>query len=192
MQEDTMQSIIPGQISFIPVIVLIIAIVAILLILLFMKVYQLKHGAGKKDRPETWDIKPPADIITPKPYIPEIKHEEISEKKQPVEDVPLTDLGDITKNLHALISKYHLDAITLSTTDGLMIATTSESGQDDAAHYGQVLKQGEEPSVPGMRLFYLIHKRSSVIGIIRSDHLIPDTLLGSIRNDTEIIMNWWI
>jgi hypothetical protein len=187
-----MQSIVQGQISFIPVIVLIIAVAAIILILLFMKVYQVKHSAGKKDRPEIWDTRSPADIITPSPGIPEIKDEKISEKKQQEDDIPLTDLEDITKNLHALISKYHLNAITLSTTDGLVIATTSKNGQDDAAHYGQVFKPGEEPSIPGMRLFYITHKGSSVIGIIRSGHLVTDTSLGSIRNDTEKIMNWWI
>ncbi len=187
-----MQSIIPGQISYLPVIVLIIAIAAIILILLFMKVYQVKHSAGKKDRPGNWNVTPPGDIITPLPGIPEIKQEEVTEKQQPVEDVPLTDLGDITKNLHALVSKYHLDAITLSTTDGLMIASTRENGQDVAAHYGQVFKPGEAPSVPGMKLFYMTHKGSSVIGIIQSDHLIPDTSLERIRNDTEKIMKWWI
>jgi hypothetical protein len=187
-----MQSIIPGQISYLPVIVLIIAIAAIILILLFMKVYQVKQSAGKKDRPENWNARPHGDITSPLPGIPEIKHGDISEKQQPVEDVPLTDLGDITKNLHALVSKYHLDAITLSTTDGLMIASTRENGQDEAAHYGQVFKQGEAPSVPGMKLFYMTHKGSSVIGIIQSDSLIPDISLERIRNDTEKIMKWWI
>ena len=187
-----MQSIIPGQISFIAVIILIVAIAAIILILLFMKVYQVQHRAEKKDQAKIWDIKPPADIIAPFPDKPEIKDKNIAEKKQQDEEIPLGDLGDITRNLHAIASKYHLDAITLSTTDGLMIATTSESGQDDAAHYGQVLKQGEIPSVPGMRLFDITHKGSSVIGIIRSDHLITDTSWGRIRKDTEKIMNWWI
>ena len=102
------------------------------------------------------------------------------------------DLGDISRNLHALASKYHLGAITLSTTDGLMIATTGESGQDDAAHYGQALKPDEVPSVPGMRIFDITHKGSSIIGIIRSDHVITDSSLESIKKDTEKIMNWWI
>ena len=61
-----------------------------------------------------------------------------------------------------------------------------------AAHYGQVFKPEEAPSVPGMKLFYMTHKGSSVIGIIQSDHLITDTSLESIRNDTEKIMKWWI
>ncbi|MEI7434604.1 MAG: hypothetical protein WCJ93_10170 [Methanomicrobiales archaeon] len=187
-----MQSILSGQASYLPVIVLIIAIAAIILILLFMKVYQVKHSAGKKDRPKNLNFRPPGDITTPLPGIPEIKQGERSEKHQPVDDVPLTDLGDITKNLHALVSKYHLDSITLSTTDGLMIASTRENGQDMAAYYGQVFKQGEAPSVPGMKLFYMTHKGSSVIGIIQSDNLIPDISLERIRNDTEKIMKWWI
>jgi hypothetical protein len=191
-QEDTMQSIIPGQISYLPVIVLIIAIAAIILILLFMKVYQVKNSAGKKDRPGNWNVIPPGDIITPLPGIPEIKQEEVAERQQPVEELPLRDLGDITKNLQALVLKYHLDAITLSTTDGLMIASTRENGQDEAAHYAQFFKQGETPSVPGMKLFYMTHKGSSVIGIIQSDHLVTDTSLERIMNDTEKIMKWWI
>ena len=73
-----------------------------------------------------------------------------------------------------------------------MIASTRENGQDEAAHYGQFFKQGETPSVPGMKLFYMTHKGSSVIGIIQSDHLVTDTSLESIRNDTEKIMKWWI
>jgi hypothetical protein len=187
-----MQSIIPGQISYLPVVVLIIAIAAIILILLFMKVYQVKHSAEKKDRPANWNVTPPENIITPSPGIREIKQEGMAENQQQVEDIPLTDLGDITKNLHALVSKYHLNAITLSTTDGLMIASTRESGQEEAARYGQLFKQGEAPSVPGMKLFNLTHKGSSVIGIIQSDHLVTETSLESIRNDTEKIMKWWI
>jgi hypothetical protein len=191
-QEDTMQSVIPGQISYLPVIVLIIAIVAIILILLFMKVYQVKHSAGKKDRPVNWSVKSPENIITSSPGIQEIKQEAMAENQRQVKDVPLTDLGDITQNLHALVSKYHLDAITLSTTDGLMIASTREDGKEEAAHYGQFFKQGEGPSVPGMKLFYMTHKGSSVIGIIQSDHQVTETSLESIRNDTEKIMKWWI
>jgi len=187
-----MQSIIPGHISYLPVVVLIIAIAAIILILLFMKVYQVKHSAGKKGRHGNWNVTPPGDIITPLPGIPEIKEERIAEKQQPVEEAPLTDLGDITKNLQALVSKYHLDAITLSTTDGLMIASTRENGKDMAAHYGQVFKPEEAPSVPGIKLLYMTHKGSSVIGIIQSDHLVTDTSLERIRTDTEKIMKWWI
>jgi hypothetical protein len=192
MQEDSMQSIIQGQISFIPVIILIIAIAAIILILLFLKVYQIRHRAGKEDQAKILGIKPPAEIITQFPDSMEIKEDNIAEKKQQDEKIQLVDLGDISRNLHSLASKYHLGAITLSTTDGLMIATTSDSGQDDAAHYGQALTPGEVPSVPGMRLFEITHKGSSVIGIIRSDHLITDSSLVSIRKDTEKIMNWWI
>ena len=92
-----MQSIIPGQISYLPVIVLIIAIAAIILILLFMKVYQVKHSAGKKDRPENWNVTPPGDIITPLPGIPEIKQEGMAEKQQPVEKVPSRILGILQK-----------------------------------------------------------------------------------------------
>jgi len=187
-----MQSIIPGQVSFIPVIVLIIAIAAIILILLLMKVYQVKHAAVKKDRPETWDFKPQGDSIAPLSGIPGVKHEKISEKKHPEEDVPLADLGDITKNLRALTSKYHLDAITLSTADGLMIASTSENGQDDAAHYGQVIKPGITPQVLGIMLFSITHKGSTVIGIIRSGQIITDSSLRNIKNDTEKIMSWWL
>ena len=192
MQEEPMQSIITGQMSYITAIVLIIAIAAILLILLFLKVYQVKHGSSKKYRPETWNDKPRGHGSVHRPENAEFKRRELAEEKQLEDVIPLVDLGDITKNLHALVSKYHLGAITLSTNDGLVIATTSELGQDDAAHYGHVLKQGERPSGPDIRLFFITHKGSSVIGIIRSDHLIPDSILESIRKDTEKIMNWWI
>jgi hypothetical protein len=187
-----MQSIIPGQISSIPVIVLIIAIAAILLILLFMKIYQLKQAARKKGHSEAWSGRTSEDIITPFPELSEIKGTGPSEKELQPEDVQISDLGDITKNLYAVVSKYHIDSITLSTTDGLMIATTGENGQDDAAHYGHVLKPGEIPSAPGITLFFLTHKGSSVVGIIRSGKLVPDLILENIRNDTEKIMKWWI
>jgi len=187
-----MQSIIPGQIPIIPVIVLIVAIAVVILVLLFLKVYQVTYSTGKKYHSKIRTVPHQDDISTPLPVIPGIKQEDISEKMQSAEDAPLTNLGDITKNLDALVSKYHLDAITLSATDGLMIASTRESGQDEAAHYAQFFKQGEAPSVPGMKLFYITHKGSSVIGIIQSDHLVKDTSLASIKSDTEKIMNWWI
>lgn len=187
-----MQSIMPGQIPFIPVIVLIFAIAVIILLILFLRVYQVRYTPGKEFHSKIRTVHHQEDMITPLPGIPEIKKENIAEKIPSTEDVPLTDLGDITKNLHALVSKYHLEAITLSATDGLMIASTRESGQDEAAHYGQFFKEGEAPSVPGMKLFNITHKGSSVIGIIQSDHLVTDTLLGRIKSDTEKIMNWWI
>ena len=187
-----MQSILTGQMSYILVIVLIIAIAAILLILLFLKVYQVKHGSGKKYRPEPWNAKPPGRGSAQRPGNAELERVELSERKQVEDNIQLLDLGDITKNLHGLVSKYHLDALTLSTKDGLVIAATSERGQEDAAHYGQVLKPGEGPAVPGIRLFVINHKGSSVVGIIRSDHLIPDSTLESIRKDAEKIMSWWI
>ena len=66
-------------------------------VLLFMKVYQVKHSAGKKDRPGNWNVTPPGDIITPLPGIPEIKQEEVAEKQQPVEEVPSRILGILQK-----------------------------------------------------------------------------------------------
>lgn len=187
-----MQLLVPGQVSFNPLIILIVAIAAIILLLLFMKMYQARHATGKKDRPGIRNAKHPGDSTAPLPGTPETRHEKLSEKKQQGVEVPFADPGDITKNLQAIVSKYHLIAITLSTTDGLMIASTSEYGPEDSAYYGLILKPGDTLSVPGMRLFSIGHKGSAVIGIVRSGDPITDILLGNIRNDTEKIMDWLI
>jgi len=187
-----MQLLVPGQVLFNPLIIIIVAIAAIILLLLFMKVYQARHAAGKKDRPGTRNGKLPGDSITPLHGTPEKRHGKLSEKKQPGVEVPFADPGDISKNLQAIVSKYHLIAITLSTTDGLVIASTSEFGPEDAANYGNALKPGDTLSVPGIRLFSIGHKGSAVIGIVRSGDPITDILLGNIRNDTEKIMDWCI
>ncbi len=97
MQEDPMQSILTGQRSYIPVIVLIIAIAAILLILLFLKVYQVKHGSGKKYRPEPWNAKPPGRGSAQRPGNAELKRGELSERKQVEDNIQLSDLGRYNK-----------------------------------------------------------------------------------------------
>lgn len=157
-----------------------------------MKFFPVKHAAGKNDRPEIRSNQIKGDIIAPSPAIPEFTTIELSIEKKTDGMVSITDHGDITKNLHALVLKYQLGGITLSTTDGLMIASTSEYGSRDAAYYGQAVNNGVIPSVPGMKLFQVTYKGSLVTGIIRSDHLVTDISLENIKNDIKMILIWWI
>jgi hypothetical protein len=185
-----MQSVIPGQGVSLPVIALIIAIIAIFLILIFLKMYQIKN-TGRRNDTNTRKTTHREDSVTSPPDLP---GKQIEKKlfSRPAEDISLQDQGDITKNLQALVVKYHIDGITLSTTDGLMIATTTSSGQKDAAQFSQALKLVDPPAEPGIKLFSIMHKGSSVIGIVRSDHQLADNSLKNIERDTEKIMNWWI
>lgn len=178
-----------NSLLMITVIVLVIAIIAIFLILILLKLYQVKSAArgkpGKNIQPVT-SARPPA--LKVKEEMP--GEEPARPGYEPEPGGVLSDRGDISKNMQALVAMYHLDSFTLSSDDGLLIASTSEEGQNDAANYSQIYKSSQEPIEPGTKIFGMNHGGSTIIGIIRSSHTISDQVVEKIERDAKIILGW--
>jgi hypothetical protein len=173
---------IPGMNIWLIIFVLVCAVVAIVVILILLKLYHLKStgGTSRSQKPA-----PPrgGEVRTPGTAAAVVK-------QVPGSAVPLTDLGDITQNVRALAAKYGLEAATIATTDGLVIATTSDRGPRDAAQYSHLWNSGTAPDDASVRLLGLDHRGSSAVGIIRSNPPVSDQIAQSIQEEAEKILSW--
>jgi uncharacterized membrane protein len=172
----------------ITVIVLVIAVIAIVLILILLKLYQVKSNAGgRPDGKGRWEKSGAAAVVRE----PERRGPETRRTGQEYgRGIDLHDEGDISKNMKAFMEKYRLDSFTLSSDDGLVIASTSADGQDDAANYTQSFRNGIQSPEPGITIFGMTHHGSTIIGIMRSTHRIPIPVPGDLETDANNILEW--
>ena len=95
--------------------------------------------------------------------------------------------------MRALARKYALSEVTVATDDGLVLATSADRDVEfDAVHYSQVAILMASPSEPDVTIFELIHKGSPLIGIIRTSRHIHPILKEQIKDDTKVILQWWL
>jgi hypothetical protein len=100
---------------------------------------------------------------------------------------------NITDSLRGLAEKYMILEIILASGDGLVIASsTGRDVQADAARYSQIVKRQEATDEPKVSLFELNHKEEHIIGIIRENQDLSQTLRNEIRQDTKGILQWWL
>jgi hypothetical protein len=113
--------------------------------------------------------------------------------QQPAEIELTRDRKDITESFRALVEKYNLAEITLATDDGLVFATSSGNDvQFDAVKYSQIARHRALPDEPDVTLFELVHRESHFTGIIRTSHKLPRNWKDQIRDDTKVILKWWL
>jgi hypothetical protein len=170
----------------ITVIVLVIAVIAIVLILILLKLYQVKSNAGGRPDGKGRREKSGAVVREPERRGPETRQTGQGYGR----GIDLHDEGDISKNMKAFVEKYRLDSFTLSSDDGLVIASTSADGQDDAANYTQSFRNGIQSPEPGITIFGMTHHGSTIIGIMRSTHRIPIPVPGDLETDANNILEW--
>jgi hypothetical protein len=187
--------------------VTIIIIIVVILAAILAALFQTLRFLRKKERAA---VEPPADEIFrlvsrvkyPAHLPPERK---VSPPAAPVYEVPapeihlketelIKDRGDITGSLRALAEKYSLSEITLATDDGLVLASSAQYDvQADAAKFSQIAKHQSPPDEPGVTLFEMYHKEAHIIGIIRAgDFDLPQNWKKGIREDTKVILQWWL
>jgi hypothetical protein len=169
-------------------IVLVIAVIAIILILILLKLYQAKGKTQRKPDAKGRRDKDGAAIVAPEleRRVPEKLHTGPGRGR----GSDLHDEGDILKNMQAFVEKYKLNSFTLSSDDGLVIASTSANGQGDAANYTEAYRNGIQSPEPGITIFGMTHHGSTIIGIMMSTHQIPIPVPGDIETDANNIMRW--
>jgi hypothetical protein len=169
-------------------IVLVIAVIAIILILILLKLYQVKSNAQRKPYVKGRQEKGGAASVAPGPErkVPETLRTGAGYGRK----ADLHDEGDISKNMQAFAKKYQLDSFTLSSDDGLVIASTSADGQDDAANYTQSFRSGIQSPEPGITIFGMAHHGSTIIGIMRSTRPMPIPVPGDLETDANNILIW--
>ncbi|HTY14316.1 MAG TPA: hypothetical protein VMC42_01275 [Methanoregulaceae archaeon] len=169
-------------------VILVIAVIALVLIVILLKLYQVKSHAGKgpgaKGRQE---MESTARASSGTAGLVQKKHKASLEFESELE---LRDEGDISKNMKAFVEKYRFDSFTLSSVDGLVIASTSSDSQGDAANYSQSFRNGVQSPEPGTTIFGMSHHGSTIIGIIRSSHPVPIPVPDNVESDANNILKW--
>lgn len=173
-------------------IVLVIAIIAIILILILLKLYQVKSAARAKPGIGSTLMK---DVVLPVSPATSQGLKTAAQGPSPAGPEPwygmeLRDQGDISKNMQAFVEKYGFDSFTLSSDDGLVIASTSEDGQRDAANCSQSFRAGIQYPEPGILIFGMNHRGSTIIGIIKSSHPVRSPVPTEIEIDANNILKW--
>jgi hypothetical protein len=100
---------------------------------------------------------------------------------------------NISESMRELKKKYALSEISIVTDDGLVVATSAERGMEfDAVHYSHVVMLRTIPCEPDVKLFELAYGGSKLIGIIRTRQYVSPALKEQIRDDTKVILQWWL
>jgi hypothetical protein len=172
-----------------------IAALGVIIAFYLSKIYRQVYRSGmpmigaeaRSAMPNATDSPVGSSIVAP---MPGVRRNETVESPRSIEVLESTT--DIMKNFQSLRDKYYLDAFTLATNDGLVVASSDRDAQADAAQYSQVFTLGEKPTDPAVRLFGMSHQGSSLVGIIKTNRSIPDSWMKSIEDDAKRILNWWL
>jgi hypothetical protein len=112
---------------------------------------------------------------------------------QPKEINCIHGMTDISQSLIALAEKYSLDEITLATSDGLLLASSSKKpAADDIARYCGIYITNPRARSPGILLFGVEHKGSSIVGIAKTKGPDLQEPGQDLIDETKDILNWWI
>jgi hypothetical protein len=176
-----------------------IAIVCLLLELLrIYKEYSRKVPAQAYEKPhEKAEEKPVVPVAKPEAKVepkPEPKVEPRPAEKIPEIDVLKATLADSMKSI---TEKYNLESITLATQDGLVIASTSGSADQDAAVYSglfhELFKVKQEPyyfiESKDVNLYYVDSSSVKVVGVARRRGALSSEEQKIIRDDTKKIVD---
>lgn len=142
---------------------------------------QLVRPEGKKIRPHTKDAAVSEDVV-------------ISTQK--VVMPPKADISyarDISDGLRIICEMNGLDALTISSTDGLALGSFgTESGVAEAARFSHLYMLGETISDPEVTVFQMDHRGSPLIGIIRSKEAVTPELSAGIENEVRRLFEKWL
>jgi len=178
---------IQNSVFLITAVVLIVAVIALILILVLLKLYQVKSRAGKRPgQIHLQGTKGSSGTSPSSGLAPEKGKAVVGFGK----DRELHDEGDISKNMKAFIEKYGFDSFTLSSEDGLVIASTSGDSQGEAANYSQLFRNGVQSPEPGTTIFGISHHGSTIIGIVKSGRPVPVPIPAEIESDATSILRW--
>jgi hypothetical protein len=169
---------------------LVAAIFAIAVVYLLLELFRIYTEYSRKVPPQAYE-KPrekaeekPAVAAKPEPK-PEVK---------PVEKIPDVDVlkATLPDSMKALAEKFKLESLTLATQDGLVIASTSNTADQDAAVYSglfqELFKVKQEPyyyvESKDVSLYYVESGAAKVIGVARRRSQLTADEQKAIRDDT--------
>ncbi len=182
----------------------ILAIAAVCLLLELIRIYTEYSRKATAPVHEKAAEKPAVAVKAepkpePKPAAkPEIKPE-VKPEAKPAEKIPEVDVlkATLPDSMKALAGKFKLESLTLAAQDGLVIASTSNTAEQDAAVYSglfqELYKVKQEPyyyvESKGVSLYYVESGAAKVIGVARRRTQLTPEEQKVIRDDTKRVVD---
>ncbi|MBN1195065.1 MAG: hypothetical protein JXA08_06950 [Methanomicrobiaceae archaeon] len=116
----------------------------------------------------------------------------IAEPRLPRETDIHTGSTGIHDGLLRVCEKYGFLSVTLAAADGLSIASSLESSEEDSARFSDQYNRGITPDDTSIRLLGMEYRGESVIGIIHGTGAMPDAWLIPLEEDLRAIMARWL
>lgn len=104
-----------------------------------------------------------------------------------------SDAPDIPSGMKNLCTLYGLDSLTVSSPDGLVIASSGHpSAITEAAQFSYAFQTGAPIDEEGIHVFPVDFHAHPLVGIFRSSGSFQDSSLDSLKKDLETILEKWI
>ena len=125
--------------------------------------------------------------------------EKISAKVVPL-DVDVTDAESVQHSIEALSNKYFLESATITSDDGLVIASSSDRSEEEAAEFSFMFQEAQKIrhtnlislAEIGVYICAINSREIPLICILKSEYTIESNRLNKIREDAEAIIKRWV
>jgi len=98
----------------------------------------------------------------------------------------------IAESLQALCEKYSLDSCTIATRDGLVVASSLEDAEEEAAQFSYLYVNGIAPHDPFIRLFGLSYHGGEVVGIVKGQEEAFARVQQALEDELQAVLDWWL
>jgi|GEM_PF-4919475 len=124
--------------------------------------------------------------------------EEISAKIVPL-NIDVVDTEGIPESMGALTRKYSLESITLTSEDGILIASSSNRGEEEAAEFSFMFHETQKIRSTsfislvevGVYIYSIGSKDGSILCVIRSENTVEKNRVMMIGEDARAILKCW-
>lgn len=178
-------------------IVLFISLVtAIYVIRLSRKVVEPEGKPGRKFEPSTTGISPEKPVHAGEPQAVHPAQAEVPSpvtRKEERKFNLATDAPDIPTGIQNLCTLHGLDSLTVSSQDGLVIASSGHPlAVSEAARFSYAFQTGDSIHEEGVQVFPVDYHASTLVGILRSHDAVPDSNIAILQKDLTGILEKWI
>lgn len=106
---------------------------------------------------------------------------------------PSRDAPDIPTGMKNLCARYGLSSLTVSSSDGLVIASSGHSTAiADAAEFSYAFQTGKPIQEEGVQVFPVEFGNSLLVGILRGSGNLEDRALRELQKDISRLLERWI
>jgi hypothetical protein len=98
----------------------------------------------------------------------------------------------IAESMQALCDKYSLDSCTIATRDGLVVTSSLDDAEEEAAQYSYLYVNGIAPHDPFIRLLGLSYHGGEVVGIVKGQDKALARSPQTLEDELQTILDWWL